>query len=332
MALRLIEISAPAGHLDTIKAIADCPAVIQQTILPTENKDVMQIQLLTRAQGRQRLLDNLQRVLGGSEGWRILLLPVDSSLPMREQEEEEDEKQQRQSRTNQTREELYNSTSSAAALTTEFVLMTVLAAIVAAVGLITDNTAAVIGAMVIAPLLSPNIALALGAALGNSRLLLRGLQSLLGGIAIAVVLGMVVAHIMQTDSLSRELSLRVFGGLDSVVLALAAGAAAAMALTGSTSMTMVGVMVAVALLPPAVTVGIVLGMGRYRAAAGATGLLVENVASVILAAQAVFYYRGIRPKSWLEQRVAGQSSILSVAVWLALLTAALAETLFIHPS
>lgn len=329
MTLRLLEITAPAGHLDTIKAIADCPSVIQQTVVPTDNKDVLQIQLLTRAQGRQRLLDDLQRVLGGSEDWRILLLPVDSSLPVREDPDEEDDKQASLDRTNRTREELYNSTSGAAALTLNFVLMTVLAGIVAAVGLITDNTAAVIGAMVIAPLLSPNIALALGAALGNSRLLLRGLGSMATGVIIAVLLGFVVSRIMGHDTLSRELSLRVYGGFDSVVLALAAGAAAALALTSGVSMTMVGVMVAVALLPPAVTVGIVLGMGRYRSAVGAAGLLIENVASVILAAQAVFFYRGIRPKSWLEQRVAGQSSILSAAVWLVLLAAALAEAIFV---
>ncbi len=75
-------------------------------------------------------------------------------------------------------------------------------------------------------------------------------------------------------------------------------------------------MVAVALLPPAVTLGVEAEVGRWGAALGAGGLLLVNVAAVNLAAQAVFFYRGIRPKTWLEQRAATQSSILSAVIWL----------------
>jgi uncharacterized hydrophobic protein (TIGR00341 family) len=331
MAMRLLEVTAQAGHLDTINAIADSPTVIQNIAIPTGDENIVCVRLLTRAAGRQRLLDDLHRTLRATDNWRISILPVDSTMPGREAQQDEEDEQRNRERTNHTREELYNNASSSAALNSEFLLMTALAAIVAAVGLITDNTAAVIGAMVIAPLLSPNIALALGAALGNTKLLVRGGQSLLTGILVAIAIGFLIARLTGVESISHEISLRIYSGPDSAVVALAAGAAAALALTSGVPMAMVGVMVAVALLPPAVTVGLVLGMGHIRESISATGLLIVNIASVILAAQAVFYYRGVRPKSWLEQRVAGQSSLLSAGIWLSLLAGALFAAVLTKP-
>ena len=115
-------------------------------------------------------------------------------------------------RTSATREELVNSVSRGAALTPDFLLMTALAAIVAAAGLIGDNTAVVIGAMVIAPLLSPNIALALGAALGSARLVLRGAEALAAGMALAVALGYGLAFVLGAAAPTHELMLRTSWG------------------------------------------------------------------------------------------------------------------------
>jgi uncharacterized hydrophobic protein (TIGR00341 family) len=330
MALRLVEVIAPSAHLDTINAAADSPSVIQRTVLSSADEGMTIVHLITRAQGRQRLMDELQRALGAADNWRVSLIPVDTSLPLRPEDEDKEEAASAADRTNQTREELANSISAGAALTPDFVWMTALAAIVAAAGLIGDNTAVVIGAMVIAPLLAPNIALALGAALGNARLVLRGLEALLVGIALAIALGYALAYVLGAHVLTHELSLRESVGPESALLALASGAAAALSITAGTSMSLVGVMVAVALLPPSVTVGISAELKDWPGAFGAAGLLVVNVAAVNLAAHAVFFYRGIRPKSWLEQRAASQSTLLSAATWLALLASALIVAYFTH--
>ncbi len=323
MALRLVEVIAPSAYLDTINAAADNPTVIQRTVLPSEDETISVVHLITRAQGRQRLLDELQRALGAAENWRVTLLPIDMSVPVRPEMQDEEDARDARDRTNQTREELVNSISADAALTRDFAWMTALAAIVAAAGLIGDNTAVVIGAMVIAPLLAPNIALALGAALGNARLMLRGVEALLVGIALAVLLGFVLAWLLGAHTLTHELNLRTSVGPESALLALASGAAAALSITAGTSMSLVGVMVAVALLPPSVTVGIAAELRDWPGAFGAGGLLIVNVAAVNLAAHAVFFYRGIRPKTWLEQRAASQSTLLSATIWLLLLAGAL---------
>lgn len=322
MALRLVEVIAPIGFLDTINAVADDPSVIQRTVLASGEEGVCVIHLITRAEGRQHLLDELQRALGSAESWRVSLLPVDMSIPVRPMPEEEASARARE-QTSQTREELVNSVSASAALTQDFVLMTALAAVVAAAGLIGDNTAVVIGAMVIAPLLGPNIALALGAALGSIELVLRGAQALGAGIALPVALGYALAYAMGAAMPTHELILRTSVGPASALLALASGAAAALSISSGTAMTLAGVMVAVALLPPAVTAGVEAELGDWGAAMGAAGLLLVNVAAVNLAAQAVFFYRGVRPKTWLEKRAANQSSIVSALIWFALLAGAL---------
>ncbi len=332
MTLRLIEVIAAEGFLDTINAIADNTAVIQRTVLTAADGETVVVHLITRTEGRQRLLDELQRALGAAENWRISLLPVELSLPQRPLPHEEDSARERErERTSQTREQLVNGVSASAALTPDFALMTGLAAIVAAAGLVSDNTAVVIGAMVIAPLLSPNIALALGAALGSARLVLRGAEALAVGTVIAVVLGYALAFVFGAHHVTHELALRAGIGRESALLALASGAAAALSLTSGAGMTLVGVMVAVALLPPAVTVGVAGELGDWASAAGAAGLLVVNVAAVNLAAQAVFFWRGVRPKTWLEQRAAGQSSLLSALIWLALLAGALVVAFVLKP-
>ena len=94
---------------------------------------------------------------------------------------------------------------------------------------------------------------------------------------------------------SPELAGRTNVGLDSVALALASGAAAALSLTTGLSSVMVGVMVAVALLPPAVTLGLMLGHGEGSLAAGAGLLLAINVVCINLASKVVFFIKGIRP-------------------------------------
>ena len=324
MALRLVEVIAPAGFLDTIVAVADNPSVIATTVMSAADEALTMVHLITRAQGRQRLLDELQRALGSAEDWRVSLLPVDISLPEKPLPEEDQARAGTRTRQRHARGTGQFGVAGSAALTPDFVLMTALAAIVAAAGLIGDNTAVVIGAMVIAPLLSPNIALALGAAMGSIKLVLRGAEALAVGICLAVALGYALAFLLGASAPTHELILRTSVGPESALLALASGAAAALSITSGTATALVGVMVAVALLPPAVTLGVEAELRNWGAAFGAGGLLLVNIAAVNLAAQAVFFYRGIRPKTWLEQRAANQSSILSAAIWFTLLAGALA--------
>lgn len=103
---------------------------------------------------------------------------------------------------------------------------------------------------------------------------------------------------------------------DSIALALASGAAAALSLTTGLSSVLVGVMVAVALLPPAATLGIMLGTGEFGHALGAGLLLAVNVVSVNLSSKIVFIVRGVRPRTWYEKKKARHEMIIYITAWI----------------
>lgn len=71
-------------------------------------------------------------------------------------------------------------------------------------------------------------------------------------------------------------------------------------------------MVAVALLPPVATLSIALALLDLGAAAGAALLLAVNLVSVNLSALAVFLLKGVRPRTWIEQWSAQQSTRLTL--------------------
>jgi len=313
--MKVIEVIADAGHIEAVQSIGSHEGAIDQWRLGAAGEDGREVvRLLVDDQHRQAVLDALQNTIGDSPSTRIVVLPVEAVLPRVEKEPSEEEEKSRA--VGATREELYQSISKNAELHTNFLLLVFLSTIVAAIGLIENNVAVVIGAMVIAPLLGPNIALALAAALGDTQLMLDSLKTNLAGLALAFALAGVIGLFWPLDVSSDELIARTDVGLDSVALALASGAAAALSLTTGLPSVLVGVMVAVALLPPTATLGLMVGAGQINLALGAGLLLAVNVVCVNLAAKVVFLFRGVRPRTWLEKRKARQSMRTYIIFWL----------------
>ena len=311
--MKIVEVIADTGHVDTVRSIAEQHGA-KDFWMGAQNEDGRcAIRLLVSDEKRQVILDALQTILATSDNARIVTIPVEVSLPRPAPEENVDGKR---STTAVTREELYNSVERGARLDSTYLLLVLLSTLVAAIGLLEDNVAVVIGAMVIAPLLGPNIALALGTALGDAELMGKALRTALIGLALAALLSVVIGVLWPFGFDSRELIARTDVGLDSLTLALASGAAAVLSITTGLSSVLVGVMVAVALLPPTSTVGIMLGAGQYNLAWGATLLLLANIVCVNLAAKVVFLIRGVKPRTWLEQRKARQSLIIYVLIWI----------------
>jgi uncharacterized hydrophobic protein (TIGR00341 family) len=231
----------------------------------------------------------------------------------------DDEKRKEEDAAITVRETLYAEVARSSRLDRNFFVLVILSTIVAAIGLIENNVAVVIGAMVIAPLLGPNLALSLGTALGDLSLMRKSVQALLAGMLLAIALSAGLGILMPAGPLSHELLSRTEVGLDSIALALASGAAAALSLTTGLSSVLVGVMVAVALLPPATTLGLMLGTDHGVLAGGAGLLLAVNIVCVNLASKIVFFIKGIRPRTWYEKKQAKRSMIVYVLVWLATL-------------
>jgi uncharacterized hydrophobic protein (TIGR00341 family) len=319
--LKIIEVITDAGHLDTVKGLAAQYELVDFWHSATDEAGRCSMHMLVQPENRQRLMDSLQGILSASEDSRILMYTPEVIWPM-PIKEPQDEKPA--SSTSATREELYKELEKSAHINGNFILMDILSTIVVAIGLIEDNVAVVIGAMVIAPLLGPNLALALGAALGDRKLMGRALGTNLAGVSIAFVLCWLLGMVWTGSLDSAELLARTNVGLDGVLLALASGLAAALSLTTGLSSVLVGVMVAVALLPPTATAGIMLGAGNYELATGALLLLAVNVVCVNLSAKLVFLYKGVRPRTWIEKKQARQSYVLFMMVWIVTLSVLIA--------
>jgi uncharacterized hydrophobic protein (TIGR00341 family) len=280
--------------------------------LGVENEDGLQSARLISSDDRlQSTLDGLQTVLGAHPDARILVIPVDVALPKPPEAELKIEDAAMASR-----EALYSSVQKNARLDWNFIQLVVLSTIVAAIGIVENNVAVIIGAMVIAPLLGPNLAFGLGTALGDVELMRRSFLSLIVGVSLAILLSVGIGILWPTTQLSEELLARTDVGLDSVALALVSGAAAALSLTTGLSSVLVGVMVAVALLPPAATLGLVLGYARMDLAAGAGLLLAVNIVCVNLACKLVFLFRGIAPRAWKAKQNARRSMFAYILVWI----------------
>lgn len=320
--MRLIEIIADAGHTDTLSSLADQHEITDYWWGAQSDDGRRAFRMLVDDSVRQPVMDALQAMFGGSENARIVVLPVDTVLPR--------DPAQADRKAAATREELYSQIEKGARIDSNFILLTVLSTIVAAIGLIEDNVAVVIGAMVIAPLLGPHIALAFATSLGDGELSLKALKASLTGLSIAFALSAVIGILWPVDMLrgqmliaSTEIIARTDVGLDSMALALASGAAAVLSLTTGLSSTLVGVMVAVALLPPTATFGMLIGAGHWELAIGALLLLAVNIVCVIVAAKTVFMAKAVRPRTWYQRRKAKQSVLLYGLIWAGLLTALL---------
>ena len=316
--MKTIDVIADAGHLDTITGIAEQHKVVDVWAGPVGEDGRCMARLLVTPEQRQSVLDALQTVLGTSESARIVVSPVEATLP-RLKEEENDPEMEKKRRVAISREELYTDIEKGARLDNNYFLLVCLSTVVAAIGLMEDNVAVVIGAMVIAPLLGPILALAFATSLGDTPLMWRALKSGFAGLGLALAISVVIGLVAQPGELGPELQARTIVGLDSMALALASGAAAVLSMTTGLSSVLVGVMVAVALLPPTATMGMMLGMGYWEQAMGAALLLAMNIVCVNIAAKVVLLLRGIKPRTWLEREKARQSMVTYAIFWLLLL-------------
>ncbi|WP_396586944.1 TIGR00341 family protein [Bermanella sp. R86510] len=303
----IIESIAPPANQDAITRIAKRNDVADYWVSSKSDKQIA-IKMLVEKARSQKVLDQLQTAMAGKTNFRVISYPLEVALPY-----------QAKTAASVSREALLNQLSGHAQADGHFLMLTLLSTVVAAIGLMENNVAVIIGAMVIAPLLGPNLALSLATTLGNLSTIVNAIKTLVIGVGIAIAVSVLIGWFYPTIVFGHELLSRTTVGLDSLALALASGAAAALSITTGVSSVLVGVMVAVALLPPAVTLGISLGMNQWLYAQGAGLLLVANIASVNLTAQLVMRFKGITPRSDENRAKALLIFLIGLLIWIGLI-------------
>jgi uncharacterized hydrophobic protein (TIGR00341 family) len=332
MALRLVEIILPKGNEEIIEQVVEDLKIEEIWHLKVSEKRTMS-RVLISSEESEALIDALDHRFADTEGFRVIVHPITASLP-REKIEEEDEGKGDKEKEPETkisrinREELYSGVSDTAKLTKVYLVTVALSVIVASIGLVKDNVAVIIGAMVIAPLLGPNMALSLATTLADVRLALLSLRTLAIGIVLAIILALLFGYALDVDPTTPEIASRTNVGLADVGLALASGSAGALFLTIGISTALVGVMLAVAILPPLVTFGLLVGSGNFDLAIDAILLFATNLICVNLAGVITFVAQDVRPRVWWEADKAKKLTIWAITIWCALLTILVALIVF----
>jgi uncharacterized hydrophobic protein (TIGR00341 family) len=265
MALRLIELFLPGKSAESVEKLLDERQLLGVWREKIDDERVL-VRVLLRAEDTEAVMDGFDKRFSATEGFRVMLLPVEATLPRPELPEEPKEEKfevlpEKPKAERISREELYADIEDSAKLSKIFLVMVLLSSIVAAIGLLHNNVTVVIGAMVIAPLLGPNVALSLATTLGDTGLAIRALKTNAAGILAGLSLSLLSGFIFGVSPDIPEISARTRVELIDIVLALASGSAGALAFTAGAPATLVGVMVAVALLPPLVVFGMLLGGG-----------------------------------------------------------------------
>jgi uncharacterized hydrophobic protein (TIGR00271 family) len=199
----------------------------------------------------------------------------------------------------------------------DFFVMIALSAIIATLGLLLNSPAVIIGAMLVAPLMSPIIGIALAITLGNVRLLRDAAESTLKGIFLAVLIAFLLASISPLTVVNEEIVSRTAPNLLDLVVALASGAAGAYALSRKdVSAALPGVAIAAALVPPLGVIGIGLAMHRGEVAGGGLLLFTTDLVAITLAGAVNFLLLGFRPPRGVKERESRFRRGLVVAVTL----------------
>lgn len=198
-----------------------------------------------------------------------------------------------------------------ARLDLSFAALTALSAAIATLGLLQNSTAVVIGAMLVSPLMGPIMAIGFGLAVFESQLLRRGAQTLIAGVAIAIIVAAAIVWLTPVKAMTDELTARTSPTLLDLGVALVGGIAGVFSIVSRKATVMVGVAIATALVPPLATVAYGLVLGLPHAASGAALLFVTNTAAIIAAAAAVAILSRFRPTLTPQQTTVQTITILA---------------------
>lgn len=192
------------------------------------------------------------------------------------------------------REEVLSISDSASRPSLDYVVLIVISAMIATLGLMLNSSAVVIGAMLIAPLMQPLIATAAGLAAPRIPTALHGLWTLVVGVcaslAVAGLLGLLTATTVPT----QEMLSRGAPSLPDAFVALASGFIGAYAMARKDiPSAAVGVAIAAALMPPLCTVGLAAVMGEATLASGAALLFFVNIVCIVSSTALVLTWLGM---------------------------------------
>ncbi|MFP4599951.1 MAG: TIGR00341 family protein [Persicimonas sp.] len=332
MGLRLIEMRLPGDHSARVdEALCEISTVSTWSITPSDGVQIWHILAFTEQ--AENVVQALEESFSSAEDFRLILYDIEATVPRPERQHEEEtpdeaavvaaagaeESASHKKRARINIEELYEDINHGMKVSWDYATMIATSAVVAGVGIYRDDMILVIAAMIIAPLLHPNIGLSLATTLADGELGKRAAKVNLFGLGITVAVAVLLGLIFPFDPGPEHNVLRTDIGVLDVAVAGSAGVAGALSFTSAKPGGVVGVMIAVALLPPLVSMGLLVGSGDWAMAVGPLLLATINIICINLAGVVTFIVERIHPRArWQEER-AQRAALWATGLWLFLL-------------
>lgn len=213
--------------------------------------------------------------------------------------------------------ELIWSAEKSASTNLDYTVMIVLSASLATLGLLTNSVAVIIGAMLVAPLMSPISSFSTGMATGILHLTRRASLTLFTGVTLALLISIVMGVVLPIDTPTDEMLARGSPNLLDAAIALVSGwvAAYATARKGIPA-ALAGVAIAAALMPPISTVGLGMALRNFDLAFGANLLFLANISFIIAAQYTTFLWMGMHPSEDREGATLNRSRAWWIVLFL----------------
>jgi len=193
-------------------------------------------------------------------------------------------------------QELFKVLKENAKLSSSFLVMMILATLIATFGLFGDSSPVIIGAMILAPIIAPIVSFSMGMVRYDTNMLKTGIVTILIGTLVALMFAAAVSIIIPLEILTDEINARLTPNLLDMGIAVASGIAAAYAhAKEGIAKSLAGVAIAVALVPPLAVAGIGIGWWDWEVFSGAFLLYLTNLAGIIMFAGITFLLLGFAP-------------------------------------
>ena len=214
--------------------------------------------------------------------------------------------------------EVYHELRAASRPSINYFVLIAASAVIATLGLLLNSPAVIIGAMLVAPLMSPIVSSGMAIVTGDIQMLRSALSATLQGVLLAIFLGIVSTLISPLATATSEVLARTRPNLLDLLVALVSGVAGAYAIgRKEVGAALPGVAIAAALVPPVASIGIGIALGSLPVALGAALLFTTNLVAIIFSSAVIFLLLGMRPPKRPErQRWLRQGLIVSVALLL----------------
>jgi len=308
--MRQIQITIPNDKIESVIEILKNLGLVGIFILTGEEDSLIFVR--TRIIKESGVVEKLNQIGVGVTFGIIDIVELKATIPPLQLIEDK-EKDVIESRV--AVEEIYNDILKNGSLNKNYLVFIIISAIVAAIGLITNNPAIVVASMVIAPLMGPVLALSYGWVINDNFLIKESLKTELIGFAISVGIGVLfgffavfMPEFQDVNNLPTEIVIRGelsgIGVALNIILAIAIGVAVGFSLTGGVSSALVGVAIGASIMPPVVNIGICMILQFYLYAFNSLFIFIINFICIVIVAYIVFRMKNVRApiRTWANWR------------------------------